>query len=89
MKARLFFLAVGVIAASAAMAQPAKTEKATFAGGCFWCMEQPFDELPGVISTTSGYIGGRTLNPTYQQVITGTTGHTEAVEVGLDRKSVV
>ena len=84
MKARSLLLALGLVAASVAMAQPAKTEKATFAGGCFWCMEPPYDALPGVISTTSGYIGGRTANPTYQQVITGTTGHTEAVEVVYD-----
>lgn len=80
--------AAGLLAAGLAMAQPAKTEKATFAGGCFWCMEQPFDDLPGVISTTSGYIGGRTANPTYQQVITGTTGHTEAVQVVYDPSKV-
>ena len=67
----------------AAPAQPV-TEKATFAGGCFWCMEPPYDALPGVISTTSGYIGGRTANPTYEQVSSGATGHTEAVQVVYD-----
>ncbi len=57
---------------------------ATFAGGCFWCMEKPFDILEGVISTTSGYIGGHTKNPTYRQVSSGSTGHTEAVRVVYD-----
>ncbi len=57
---------------------------ATFAGGCFWCMEHPYDELDGVISTTSGYTGGSTKNPTYKQVSSGTTGHTEAVQVEYD-----
>ena len=58
--------------------------RATFAGGCFWCMEPPFDKLDGVISTTSGYTAGRTTNPTYEQVSAGRTGHTEAVEVVYD-----
>jgi peptide-methionine (S)-S-oxide reductase len=58
--------------------------KATFAGGCFWCMEPPFDELPGVISTTSGYTGGSKPNPTYEEVSAGGTGHVEAVEVIYD-----
>jgi peptide-methionine (S)-S-oxide reductase len=64
------------------------TEKATFAGGCFWCMEPPYDVIPGVISTTSGYIGGRTANPTYEQVTSGATGHTEAVEIVYDPAKV-
>jgi peptide-methionine (S)-S-oxide reductase len=62
--------------------------KATFAGGCFWCMEPPYDKLDGVISTTSGYIAGHKKNPTYEEVSTGRTGHTEAVEVVYDPKKV-
>ncbi|MGY6530018.1 MAG: peptide-methionine (S)-S-oxide reductase MsrA [Cyanobacterium sp.] len=62
--------------------------KATFAGGCFWCMEEPFDELDGVISTTSGYTGGRVVNPTYKQVSAGNTGHAESVEVEYDADKV-
>ena len=61
---------------------------ATFAGGCFWCMEKPFDILEGVLSTTSGYIGGHTKNPTYRQVSSGSTGHTEAVRVVYDPDKV-
>jgi peptide-methionine (S)-S-oxide reductase len=62
----------------------ARYETATFAGGCFWCMEPPFDELPGVISTTSGYTGGQKKDPTYEEVSAGITGHTESVEVVFD-----
>ncbi|MDQ6989590.1 MAG: peptide-methionine (S)-S-oxide reductase MsrA [Mariprofundaceae bacterium] len=64
------------------------TEKATFAGGCFWCMEHPFDVLDGVISTTSGYIGGTQDKPTYRQVSAGITGHTEAVQVVFEPQKV-
>jgi peptide-methionine (S)-S-oxide reductase len=58
--------------------------RATFAGGCFWCMEPPFDKLPGVLSTTSGYTGGSTTAPTYEQVSAGRTGHAEVVEIVYD-----
>jgi peptide-methionine (S)-S-oxide reductase len=61
-----------------------KFEKATFAGGCFWCMEAPFDKLPGVVSVTSGYTGGNMKNPTYKQVSAGGTGHAEAVQIVYD-----
>jgi len=69
-------------------AAPTVTAKATFAGGCFWCMEPPYDKLDGVISTTSGYIGGQKKNPTYQEVSGGRTGHTEAVQVVYDPAKV-
>lgn len=62
--------------------------KATFAGGCFWCMEHPFDELEGVISTTSGYTGGQKKNPTYGEVSAGGTGHAEVVQVVYEPKKV-
>jgi peptide-methionine (S)-S-oxide reductase len=62
--------------------------KATFAGGCFWCMEPPFDKLEGVVSTTSGYTGGQKKNPTYQEVSAGGTGHTEAVQVVYDPNKI-
>ncbi len=61
---------------------------ATFAGGCFWCMEKPFDQIDGVHSTVSGYIGGHKRNPSYRQVSAGTTGHTEAVEIKYDPSKV-
>jgi len=61
---------------------------ATFAGGCFWCMEGPFDRIPGVVSTISGYTGGKTANPTYEDVSSGRTGHAEAVAVVYDPRKV-
>lgn len=64
--------------------QGAQAATAIFAGGCFWSIESDFDHAPGVISTTSGYIGGDVPNPTYQQVVTETTGHREAVKVEYD-----
>jgi peptide-methionine (S)-S-oxide reductase len=61
---------------------------ATFAGGCFWCMEKPFDELDGVISTTSGYTGGHKDHPTYEEVSAGTTGHTESLQIRYNPKKI-
>lgn len=73
-------------------ALPAQAEKgmerATFAGGCFWCMERPFDAITGVISTTSGYTDGHQKNPSYKQVSAGGTGHTEALQVVFDPKII-
>ena len=59
-------------------------EKAIFAGGCFWCMVKPFDQMPGIKQVISGYTGGHVPNPTYEEVCSGTTGHTEAVEITFD-----
>jgi peptide-methionine (S)-S-oxide reductase len=79
------FLATSLLLISLIInAADSKTEIATFAGGCFWCMEPPFDKLDGVISTTSGYTGGHQANPTYKQVSAGNTGHTEAIQIEYD-----
>jgi peptide-methionine (S)-S-oxide reductase len=69
---------------TAATPPPEATATAIFAGGCFWCMEHPFDALDGVLSVTSGYTGGHVPSPTYEQVSSGTTGHAEAVRVVYD-----
>ena len=61
---------------------------ATFGGGCFWCMEPPYDKLPGVVATISGYMGGKNVNPTYEQVSSGNTGHVEVVQVVYDPKKI-
>jgi peptide-methionine (S)-S-oxide reductase len=75
-------------ASAPAQTPAATTAKATFAGGCFWCMEADFDKVSGVISTTSGYTGGTTVNPTYMEVGSGRTGHAESVEVVYDPAKV-
>jgi len=92
---RILRLAAGLVALLSVSAQAADKPadqaglaKATFAGGCFWCMEPPYDKLDGVISTTSGYTGGQKTNPSYREVSAGGTGHTEAVQVVYDPKKV-
>src|SRR5512147_1368584 len=87
----LMFAMMGIsfmLFAFAAFAAEDKTVKATFAGGCFWCMEHPFDEIPGVISVTSGYTGGQKKDPTYEEVSAGGTGHAESVQIVYDPAKV-
>jgi len=83
----------GVAQAGAGAAKPApaakgKTEIATLAGGCFWCTESAFDDLPGVVDVISGYTGGHLANPTYEQVSSGQTGHYESIEVRFDPSKI-
>ena len=85
----LAFGALTLLTAAAPAADPGaasdhKLATATFAGGCFWCMEPPFDKLDGVVSTISGYTGGQKVNPTYEEVSAGRTGHAESVQVVYD-----
>ena len=67
-----------------AESEPMKTEKATLGGGCFWCVEAAFETLPGILAVTSGYAGGQTENPTYEDICTGRTGHAEVVQIEYD-----
>lgn len=82
-----YFVILGMAVMSLA-AQAAETRTAVFGGGCFWCMEPPFDKLEGVISTFSGYAGGHVENPTYEQVSKGKTGHVEVVRVEYDPNKI-
>ena len=77
-------LIVLLLTATGSAGHAAEQAKAVFAGGCFWCMEEAFDKVEGVISVTSGYIGGQKTNPTYEEVSAGGTGHAESVEVVYD-----
>jgi peptide-methionine (S)-S-oxide reductase len=88
--AAITFGAAGFTAAQTQTSPGAKpaTAKATFAGGCFWCMEEVYDKVPGVITTVSGYMGGHAKNPTYEQIGTGRTGHAEVVQVEYDPTKV-
>ena len=79
---------VGATSTPSVPAPATSLERATFAGGCFWCMESPFESLPGVRSVTSGYSGGPEKNPTYPQVSSGLTGHAESVDILFDPKAI-
>ncbi len=83
-----FLLAGSILVANQAHSVEGDPAVATFAGGCFWCMEPPYDKLDGVIATTSGYTGGTKQNPTYEEVSGGRTGHFEALQVRYDPKKV-
>jgi len=84
----LLVLAGSATAADPPVAKPPEVRTAIFAGGCFWCIEADLEKLPGVLGAEAGYTAGRTVNPTYAQVSTGNTGHTEAVRVSYDPQKV-
>jgi len=84
----LFVLGGSMVELSATAVEAAEPAKAYFAGGCFWCMEEAFEAVEGVVSVVSGYIGGATVNPTYDEVSGGGTGHAESVEVRYDPAKV-
>jgi peptide-methionine (S)-S-oxide reductase len=84
----ILLLSGGTAYSASQSAGSTETAKATFAGGCFWCMEPPFDKLDGVISTISGYAGGKKKNPTYEEVSAGNTGHAEVVQITYDPKKI-
>ena len=84
----LFFIGLGNAQPPVPTGSTDHYEKATFAGGCFWCVESDFDKVPGVIETVSGYMGGRKTNPTYEEVSAGGTGHTESVQITYDPQRV-
>lgn len=88
--ARLLSLALMILllAATGGAGQAAEQAKAVFAGGCFWCMEEAFEQVEGVVLVTSGYMGGHKANPTYEEVSAGITGHAESVEVAYDAAKV-
>jgi peptide-methionine (S)-S-oxide reductase len=83
-----FGLILGLVCSVSSVTGAPKLEKATFAGGCFWCMEPAFDHLDGVVSVTSGYTGGTKQNPTYEEVSSGSTGHAESVDIVYDPSKI-
>ena len=88
MKKFATLLLLGIITMTTNTSNAQQLEKATFAGGCFWCVEPPFDATTGVVDTLSGYMGGTTANPTYEEVSSGNSGHAEVVQVTYDPRVV-
>lgn len=88
MKARIRVAALAALGLAAATPVAAAEATAIFASGCFWCTEADFEKLPGVIEVESGYIGGRSANPSYQEVSAGTTGHAEAARIRFDPERI-
>ena len=86
--AALVLAIAGLATAAATKAAKPPMARATFAGGCFWCMEPPFEKIPGVASVTSGYTGGQKVNPSYEEVSAGGTGHAESVDIVYDPAKV-
>lgn len=86
MRSVILFIIVGLLTMTNASSDPqsANLKSAVFAGGCFWCMQPPYDQLDGVISSTVGYTGGDKPSPTYEEVSSGTTGHVEAIRIVFD-----
>tara|TARA_B110000008_G_C16697519_1_gene455298 strand:- start:88 stop:678 length:591 start_codon:yes stop_codon:yes gene_type:complete len=85
-KIKIFLIFISLIWTNSIQAQNIKT--AYFAGGCFWCMEEAFEKINGVLGVVSGYSGGTTANPTYKEVVYGNTGHFEAIEIKYDSKKI-
>lgn len=80
----LLSLVLALVANASAVDQNMKTQTATLGGGCFWCVEAVFERLPGILSVTSGYAGGKSENPTYEEICTGRTGHAEVVQIEFE-----
>lgn len=84
MKTATALLLLFLVSSLSAQDQPMKTQTATLGGGCFWCVEAVYERVPGIRSVTSGYAGGQTANPTYEQICTGRTGHAEVVQIEFE-----
>jgi peptide-methionine (S)-S-oxide reductase len=84
MKTATALILLFLVSSLSAQDQPMKTQTATLGGGCFWCVEAVYERVPGILSVTSGYAGGQTENPTYEQICTGRTGHAEVVQIEFE-----
>jgi peptide-methionine (S)-S-oxide reductase len=88
MKPTAVLILLFLVSHLSAQDQPMKTQTVTLGGGCFWCVEAVYERLPGIVSVTSGYAGGQTDNPTYEQICTGRTGHAEVVQIEFEPEKI-